>query len=102
MILKLSLIARTVVVYPNYGCATLIMTAVMIPTNLHTCADKGIVLLAGKDAPVNRIIVAYPNGYSVMVRTTVVTIVTNKLITAHPAIWKPTSNAPIIDAYQSN
>lgn len=87
--------------YRNYGCAILITIVVMILMNQLTCADREIVRLDGSDARDNQIIVAYPNGYSVMVKMIVVIIVMNCPKIVPFVIQKQISNVPITVAYQS-
>ena len=101
VILIPSLVVRMAVAYPSYGCVTLIMIAVMIRMNLLTCAVNATALLVGKDVPVNRIIVVFLNGCSVMAKTIAVTIVTNCLRIAPLAIWILISNVATTDVYQS-
>ena len=101
MILTPSLVVKMAVAYPSYGCVTLTMIAVMIRTNLPTCAVSVIALLVGKDVLVSRIIVVFLNGCSVMAKTIAVTIVTNCLRIAPPAIWTLISNVATTDVYQS-
>lgn len=68
VIQKLNFHVKMDVAYQNYGCAILIMIAAMIRTNQLICVDKRIVRLVGKDVQDDPIIVAYPNGYSAMVK----------------------------------
>lgn len=93
VILKRNLLAKMDVVYQNYGCAISTTIAAMIPTNLLICVDKRIVRQVGNVVLVDLIIVAYPNGFSVMVKTIVATVATNYRKIVHNVTQRPISNA---------
>lgn len=101
MIPKPSLPAKMAVVLRNYGCATLIMTAVMILTSQHTCVDSAIVQLAGNGVQGNRITVVYRNGCSVMEKTIAATTAMNCRKIAQFATVRQTSSAPTTAVYRS-
>lgn len=102
MIQKPNILARTVVVYRNYGSVISITIAVTIRTSPLICADNAIALPAGKDAPVEPITGVYRNGCFVMARTIVATVRTNCQKTVQNAIHLPTFSARTIDAYQKD
>lgn len=88
-----------VAVYQNSGSVILIMIVATTQMNQLTCVGNGTVRLAGKDVPERPIIGVYLNGYSVTVKTIVVTVRMScpKIVqNANPR----NPNARIIDAYQ--
>lgn len=101
MILRPNSNARMADALPNFGCVTLIMIAVMIPMNLLTCVVNEIVQQDGRDALDNRTIVAFLNGFSVMVKMIAEITAMNCQKIVQFVIPKLISNVPIIDAFQS-
>lgn len=77
------------------------MIAVMIQMNQHICADNVIVQLDGNGAQVNRTIVAYQNGCSVMAKMIAAITVMNHQKIVRFVVAKQTSSARTIDAFQS-
>lgn len=99
---KLSLVARMAVAYPNYGCAILIMIVEMILMNPLTCAVKEIARLDGEDVLANLTTDVFQNGYSVMERMIVETIVMNFRRIAQHAKLTLTSSVRITAVFQNN
>lgn len=85
--------------FQSFGCATSTTIAVMIPTNPLTCVVKETARLAGRDAPDNRTIVAFPNGCSAMAKTIVATTATSCQKTVPSVNRRLTSSARTTDAF---
>lgn len=102
MIRKPNFLARTAVVYRNYGFAISITIVATIQTNPHLCADNAIAQPAGRGVPGEQITGVYRNGCSATAKTIVVTVRMNFPPTVRNAIRHPTSIARTIGVYRKD
>lgn len=88
-------------VFPSYGCAILIMIAVMIRMSRLICAVKETVRQDGSVVLGNQITDAFLSGCSVTEKMIAETIVMSYLIIVLSVIRSQTLSVPTIDVFRS-